>query len=215
MVFRSKKEGPAVDRDTELALEFWHPDSLREVFNKEAEEFKEARDSGTRYEKGLFLEKLWSSIDYLLEQGRVALEKKGGKSIATNPEFLEELEKLFELVHHIKHPSVEDKIVLASELINFAKRAEIDLNELSPDLIDEYAAKNEEIALHELQRIKSEAPPFWVQRKPGFSPGLDSEKVPPFTARSILEDYRRSAQKRVKPERRQEESDIPIDYSLG
>lgn len=217
MVLESSREHTSIlPADTEGRRPFWTRENLEQVFLREAKELADLQKNRVmHYKKGLFLEKLWSSIDYLLEQGRVALAKKEGEGIVTNQEFLEELDRLFELVYRVKHPSVEDKVTLAFELLDFAGRAEIGLNELSPDLINEYADKNEEIALRELQRIKREAPPFWVKRKPGFDPEFDSGKVPPFTARSTLEDYRRLARKRVKPEQRKEESDIPVDYSLG
>lgn len=65
-------------------------------------------------------------------------------------------------------------------------------NNVQPGIVSD----DEAAALEELKRIKKENPPFWVLRGKDFSPELDISKIPPGTARDILNRYKELAKKR-------------------
>lgn len=219
MIFRRKKEGPVVkespvilDKDTELALEFWRPENLAKIFEEEARDITRPPESGAKVSrKGFFLEKLWSAVDFRFTDYK-NLEGKP----TVSPRSREKLDELYPAVFHLNTPDIGEKIRIAQELRQLAEQEGYLTGWFSPESIESAAEANEELALEELRRIKQGEAPFGVKRNKDFVPQLDAEKIPHFTARSTLEDYRRLAQKRVKPQpRREEESDIPVDYSLG
>ena len=70
------------------------------------------------------------------------------------------------------------------------------------DLKHQIPSDDEAAALEELKRIKKEDPPFWVLRGKDFSPELDISKIPPGTAREILNRYKELEKKR-EPEKKQ------------
>lgn len=211
----SAREGPSA---------FWDRANLESFFGAEAtrlnEEYRDMRKIEddrslgakereklllelSQRSEGTFLLKLWSAIDYLLDESRRIREFEQQQPVQINPEFVEELRRLYLEVRESdkRHHRIADKVRLANDLRAFAGKAEIDMCSLSPEAVDEYAQENDNRALEELKHIKQEEPPFWVRRGEKFLPEVDTFKIPPFTARSILEDYRMIVKKR-EPEKR-------------
>jgi len=174
---------------------FFSVNNLRKIFEKEAENFKNKETN----QRGLFLEKLWSAIEFLLRDYYGSTEGKIPENVQAK------LGEFYMKIFHRNEKDLAKKAETALEMQRFVYDLRFAPGWITPENIDNYAETNERWAVEELKKLKKDNPPFWVERKKGFSPELDVSKIPPWTARSLLEDYKRLAKKR-EPEKKSKPS---------
>ena len=186
-------ESAAAQDDVVRVVEFWRPGNLAKFLEEESGEIAKLEDNEV-CEKGLFLEKLWSAVEYRIADNFLSHNEE------IPPEIQKEFDRFYDTVFHPKViSSTKERIELAEKLRRFGEAQGIEPYFFTPELITQYAEDNEEDAKEKLAVLKTEQPDFWVKRKAGFKKELDPSKIPPFTARSLLEDYRRLAQKHEVP----------------
>lgn len=156
--------------------------------------------------KGLFLQKLWSAVDFLLEKRRLEIERVGGQSYSMKRETISILDDFFPKVFNglkpaegdskALSPTLDAKVKLAEDLRRFGEAVGSHPADFLPEAIDGYAAENEKRALGELQKLKKEIPPAEARRNEKiFNPDLDISKIPSGSAVPTLHDYKRHLEK--------------------
>lgn len=191
------QEEEAVNAFEQQALEenkLFDTNNLRVLFVEEAENFKEYTEEGAPFDNGLFLEKLWSAIDFLFRFG-------SGKTLSAEArkELEEAKRRLGEFYPQIFHGSfegLEQKVRITQEMRNFAHSVGIQSGMLTISNINEFADRNDRWAEEELEKIREESSSSVAQEGKDLRADLNLGDVSPCTAISTLEDYRRLAKKR-------------------